>query len=131
MQDTFKVCLLCRNPFGRNSVAHELEIKRLGQSFDGTDTFCLISYTPAVGSLCLTSWVDPGGRIEPDGSHYHWRMRWPLALRPGDDALDAGWPGARPAGRWFTIPRNGWDEADLLTEGAHQIFLPLVTHGYF
>ena len=116
-QDSFKVCSLCRNPFGRNSVAPELEVKRLGHGFDGTATFRLLSYTPAVGGLCITTWVELGGCVEPDGNHYHWRMRWHY------DPVTTPW---MPAGRWFTIPWNGWNEADFRSPEAYRVFLPLV-----
>jgi len=33
-----------------------------------------------------------------------------------------------PAGRWATVPWNGWNEEDLSTPGSHP-FLPLVTLG--
>jgi hypothetical protein len=44
-------------------------------------------------------------------------MRWHY------DPVTTPW---MPAGRWFTMPWNGWNEADFRSPEAYRVFLPLV-----
>jgi hypothetical protein len=117
-QDRFIVCLRGITPFGRNDVGLEIELKRLGQNFDGTDSWRFPGYVWVIDS-CLSFAIDPDNLVKPDDSHYHWRARWHY------DPVTMPW---MPASRWVTVPWNGWNEADFRSEETNefQIFLPTI-----
>ncbi len=93
-----------RTPYGRGLVKGEWEVKPLGTPFNATG----MSQTPA--------WTDTGvsgtdlsmtnSNLSGD-TDYHWRMRflYKTSTTP-----------FQQRSRWFTIPVNGWQEADLKTD---------------
>ncbi len=96
----FRLAAIGRTPFGRGRIRLQSEVKALGTIFDLT------------GTVSATSWTDsglPGAALNEaiagaaDTVH-HWRVR--AAFDPVTTPL-------APAGRWLTVPRNGWQEADL------------------
>jgi hypothetical protein len=101
--------------FGRGWLQPELEVKLLGERFNGSDTWVpggsqtWIHPFPGSG---VTSVSSPLIARQP----YHWRIRF--VYKPGTTP----W---MPASRWVTPPWNGWNEQDLRT-GGDVIGLPLV-----
>jgi hypothetical protein len=96
---SFSLAALGRTPFGRGRVWLEWEIKPLGQPFDGTGTGQGVgsdSGTAGAGLDDLITGLEPGP--------HHWRMR--LRYDPVTSPFQT-------AGRWFTVPWNGWEERDL------------------
>jgi len=102
----FRVALLTRSPFGRTQARLEWEIRPLGNFFGGPG----LHVTP--------TWLDTGttGVIQNDlvtgltpATVYHWRARarYHAATSP-----------FLPHGPWFTVPINGWRQADLRTPAA-------------
>ena len=115
----FRVELYFSNPFGRGLDAFEMEVKPLGQRFDGTDTYkpySTVWLNLEPGSAVTTMLTDD---LHPD-TPYHWRIR--TLYHPGTTP----W---MPASRWVTIPWNGWNEQDLRTGGG-LVFLPVVMRDY-
>jgi hypothetical protein len=113
--DFFVMGLLQKYPFGTGGGYLEVEVKRLGVLFDGSDTTRTSRY-PYYG-YGSEAWC---GVIEltPD-TPYHWRIRWHY------------YPDTTPwlpASRWMTMPWNGWNETDLRTSGGLGM-LPLVLRG--
>jgi hypothetical protein len=101
----FRLTLLGRTPFGRGRVKFEREVKPFGTDFDGT------------GTEISPTWVDTGAEGAPfdepvggltSGTLYHWRAR--LHYHP----FDSSWIFPLHSS-WFTVPWNGWEEADLRT----------------
>jgi uncharacterized repeat protein (TIGR01451 family) len=100
--DSFRLSAIGRSPFGRTKVRLEWEVKELGVLFDGEDTQgSTWRDTGAVG-IALNEMVT-GLTV---GTPYHWRVRVRYS--------SARTPFQR-AGRWFTVPWNGWNETDLKT----------------
>ena len=100
-----------RSPFGRGQVATYIEVKRLGAGFDARGTIWEGFWSnPVPGS---SFYISIGNLAW--GTTYHWRMqvRYLPATTP--------W---MPAGRWMTVPWNGWAEEDFRTVGS-RVFLPL------
>jgi len=96
---SFRLAALGRTPFGRGRVWLEWEVKPLGQPFDGTGTGQGVgsdSGTAGAGLDDLITGLEPGP--------HHWRMR--LRYDPVTSPFQT-------AGRWFTVPWNGWEERDL------------------
>jgi uncharacterized repeat protein (TIGR01451 family) len=102
--DGFTLGIDARSPFGRGMARLQWEVKPLGTLFDG-------------GGLGDSgAWVDTGTGGSPieaplsgllSGRMYHWRAR--VLYDPVRS------PFAQKS-RWFTVPWNGWQEADLRTE---------------
>jgi hypothetical protein len=96
---SFRLAATGRTPFGPGRVRLRWEVRPFGQPFTG-------------GTTGLSPWIDSGATgeainelisgLEPGA--YHWRMR--LQYDP------ATTPYAKMS-RWFTVPENGWEEADL------------------
>jgi hypothetical protein len=105
-----------QSPFGRGRVKLEIEVKPLGVPFDGRDTQQEASWhqdPPGFGTtLCATELTA--------GTRTHWRARW--RYKPGTTP----W---MPAGRWVTMPWNGWQEQDLRTGGSRSL-LPVVRRAF-
>ena len=103
--DGFRLAALARTPFGRGRVKLQWEVRQLGTAFDGTPTGQSAAWADSgVEGVALSEVLS--GLAE--GAQHHWRMRLlydPVTLPP------------QPHGRWFTVPRNGWQEADLATSG--------------
>jgi hypothetical protein len=101
-------------PFGRTGYKWEIETKPLRASFDGLDTYVngrdWLSLVPGsfVGLLAAD---DPS-----PGTAYHWRLR--MLYNPATTPF-------MPAGRWVTVPWNGWNEEDFRTAGS-RLQLPVV-----
>ncbi len=97
---SFLARALGRTPFGRGRVRIQVETKPLGTSFNGVGiqqgSVFLDTGTAGVALSRLVAGLDPGV--------YHWRARMV------HDKVKTPW---LPASRWFTMPRNGWEEADL------------------
>jgi hypothetical protein len=115
----FRLRLYYSNPFGRGLEDFEMEVKPLGQRFDGTGT-----YIPGGAhswlNIPLRSLTSKGTNdLRPDAP-YHWRIR--TLYHPGTTP----W---LPASRWVTVPWNGWNEQDLRTGGG-LVFLPAVMRNY-
>jgi uncharacterized repeat protein (TIGR01451 family) len=107
----FRVAALGRSPFGRGQVKLQWEVKPLGTLFDGT------------GAQTSGSWMDSGtaGAALSElvtglsqGGVYHWRTR--LLYHPVTTPY-------QQAGRWLTVPRDGWQEADLKTRSHAEVSL--------
>ena len=96
---SFRLTALGRTPFGRGRVRLEWEVKPLGQPFDGTGTGQSAWTDTGTAGAALNELV---GGLDPGAQH--WRMR--LLYDPATTPL-AG------AGRWFSVPWNGWEERDL------------------
>ena len=96
----FALAAIGRTPFGRGPVKLEWEIKPLGVAFDGTGTEQSRYWvdTGTAGTL-IEEWI---GNPEPGPKH--WRLR--LLYDPSSTSLQS-------RSRWFTVPRNGWQERDL------------------
>jgi uncharacterized repeat protein (TIGR01451 family) len=99
----FEAALMGRTPYGRGKFKMEWEVKTLGTLFDGT------------GTGLTTDWQDTGvaGLLQKEivdgltkATVYHWRVR--LLYHPATTPF-------QQAGRWLTLPWNGWQEADLRT----------------
>jgi hypothetical protein len=101
---SFQLLLIGRMPLGREDVRLKWQVAPLGVSFaapEATEGFS--DWTDV-----LTTGVDISQTVSglTPGTPYHWRVR--LLYRPGN-AL------GQPAGRWLSIPLNGWNETDLRT----------------
>jgi len=101
---SFRLAGLGRTPFGRSRVRLEWEVKPSGTLFNGLGT--QRSVTPLDTGTAGASLSELA--LGLNGA-YHWRVRLlydtaktPLAQRS----------------RWFTVPWNGWQEADLKVMGA-------------
>jgi hypothetical protein len=94
-----------RMPLGRELVKLQWQAAPLGTEFDDAGA---LNGTSAAWTDVLTTGVtitEDIADLDP-GTPYHWRVR--LLYKPGN-AL------GQPAGRWVTIPVNGWNETDLRT----------------
>jgi hypothetical protein len=112
----FTLMATMRTPFGRGAVMPEYEVKSLGTSFDGNNTFAPgVYYNVDPGTTRWTTIWD----LLP-GASYHWRLR--ICYHPATTP----W---MPCSRWLTVPWNGWNEKDLRTRGS-VILLPLVLKDY-
>ncbi|MBN2677470.1 MAG: FG-GAP repeat protein, partial [Anaerolineaceae bacterium] len=114
--NSFKLSLIGRSPLGRDMVKLQWQAAPLGTSFDdpGVITGTSANWTDTLTTgLTITEEVTG---LDP-GTPYHWRVR--LLYHPGN-AL------GQPAGRWLTIPVNGWNEADLHTYAFSHLYLPLI-----
>ena len=112
----FTLMATMRTPFGRGAVMPEFEVKSLGTSFDGNNTFAPgVYYNVDPGTTRMTTIWD----LFP-GASYHWRLR--ICYHPATTP----W---MPCSRWLTVPWNGWNEKDLRTRGSG-ILLPLVLKDY-
>jgi hypothetical protein len=100
-------------PFGRGGAMLEIEVKPLGVPFDGSETYRMPGYMSPTAPNTTYAWICSG--LEA-GTSYHWRVRWHY------DPVMSPW---LPAGRWVTVPWNGWNEADFRTP-SYQVFVPLV-----
>jgi uncharacterized repeat protein (TIGR01451 family) len=104
-RQSFRLAALGRSPFGRGRVRLQWEVKPLATPLDGS------------GTQAATGWSDSGtagaalneliSGLSPSTMH-HWRVR--LLYHPATTPFQG-------ASRWFTIPWNGWQEADLRTFG--------------
>ena len=98
------------SPFGKGEKKVEMELLPLRYGFDGHDTSLTSSWSSSSASLNISS-----GILAIDRP-YHWRLR--LVYNPATTPF-------MPASRWFTIPWNGWNEADFRSLGT-RMFLPLI-----
>ena len=101
--DSFRLTLLGRTPYGRGKVKLQWEVKPWGIPFDGT----------GIGESA--AWSDTGlngvqfNKLVTGLSaytHFHWRVR----LRWSDPSSLFS-----SHGRWLTMPWNGWGKADFRT----------------
>jgi len=99
--DSFRLAALGRTPFGRSLVKLEWEIKPLGSLFDGVGTQSSAGWTDT--GMTGASLDDLVGGL-PSAAVYHWRIR--LRYHPATSPFQRH-------SRWFTVPSNGWQEADL------------------
>ncbi len=109
---SFRIYTLVGTPFGRGGLQQIFEVKPLGGSFDGTNTFWWGYYenlTIGIDTYAVTGALSAG-------VPYHWRVR--LCYDPATTP----W---MPCSRWVTNPWNGWNEQDFRTYGS-QIFLPVI-----
>jgi hypothetical protein len=115
----FRLSLIGRMPLGREEVRMQWQAAPLGTPITAT--------TVISGSTSWTDVLTTGVEITQTVSSlvpetpYHWRVR--LLYRPGNTL-------GQPAGRWLSIPWNGWNEADLRTEPVFHVYLPLVLRSY-
>ncbi len=103
--DSFRLNLLGRTPFGRGRVRLEQEVKRLGQSLNGSATVVGSESDTGTAGVALSE-LATGLR---GGSPYHWRVR----LR-----YDAATTPFAQHSRWLTMPWKGWQETMLRTASA-------------
>ncbi|MGD8413841.1 MAG: FG-GAP-like repeat-containing protein, partial [Candidatus Latescibacterota bacterium] len=99
----FRLRSYARTPYGRGLVKMEWEVKELGSLFDGTGTGQSPDWTDVGASGTAINNLVSG---LSDNTVYHWRARFlyhPAALP------------FQPHSRWFTVPVNGWQEADFRT----------------
>ena len=101
---SFQVSLIGRMPLGRDEVRLQWQAAPLGTPITGTD---VLSGTGPWTDV-LTKGVEITQTVAglAPGTPYHWRVR--LLYRPGNALGQA-------AGRWISIPWNGWNETDLRT----------------
>ena len=98
--DTIRISILQHTPFGRGKARPQFEVKPLGTPFNGS------------GLRESSTWVITGGMysypVDGLSGHtvYHWRVR--LHYNPATTPF-------QQYSRWFTVPCNGWQEADLRT----------------
>ena len=90
-------------PFGRGKVKLDWEVKPLGTPFNGSG-LALSSAWSDTGASALGCSLDETTGVLPWGLFYHWRERL---------LYNAVTYPYQPIGRWYTQPRNGWEEADL------------------
>jgi hypothetical protein len=116
--DSFRLALRGRTPFGRGKVKLQWEVKPLGTLFDGT------------GAQESATWVDIGAQGAvlnnrvgglATGTAYHWRVR--LHYHPATTPF-------QQYSRWLTMPWNGWQEQDLRTGSPNVVYLPLALRAY-
>lgn len=104
--------ILFKGPFGRGGFLLEAEIKSINHNFDGLDTFLWGDYqTASIGS---DKYIQPFD-LE-SGSNQHWRLRWQY------NPATTPW---MPASRWVGMPYHGWNEAYFRTKSNYKIYLPL------
>jgi len=103
--DRIRLSALGRTPFGRSKVKLEFELKPLGTPFDGTGTHLYGTWSNS-GFVFYSTLI-----ITPD-MQYRWRIRtlYNLGITP-----------YQPAGRWFSIPWNGDEEADFSLPSAVKV----------
>ena len=100
---SFRLAALGRTPFGRGFVKLEWEVKPLGTLFDGTGTEQSASWYDTGTAGAELSELVSGLSVN---TMYHWRVR--LLYDPATTPF-------QQHSRWFTMPWNGWEEADLRT----------------
>ena len=96
----FQVAALARTPYGRGKVKLEVEAKPLGTAFNGAGTTVSPSWVDAATPTTELSKLVSG---LSGNTPYHWRAR--LLYHAVTTPL-------QQRSRWFTIPCNGWQEAD-------------------
>jgi len=102
-QESFRLALLARSPFGRGKMKPEWEVKPMETLFDGTSTQLSSSWTdPANINVQINELVT----CFSAGTIYHWRLR--SRYHPVTTPY-------QQYSRWVTIPLNGWNESDLRT----------------
>jgi len=111
----FRIRAFHASPFGRGEQLFEVEVKPLGQRFNGLNTFIPGGSQSWLNPILGTGTMMSTGELIPD-MPYHWRMR--TIYNPGTTPF-------MPASRWVTIPWNGWNEQDFRT-GGERIFLPII-----
>jgi hypothetical protein len=99
---SFRLRSIGRSPFGRAKVQLETEALPFGTVFTGTGTGLSTVQDSGVGGFEFNEMKSS----LTQNSLYHWRerLRFTRARTP-----------LLPATRWFTLPRSGWNEADLRT----------------
>ncbi|MBN1517268.1 FG-GAP repeat protein, partial [Candidatus Sumerlaeota bacterium] len=111
----FRLAALGRIPFGRGKTKLECEIKPFGTPFDGSGTFMSEDWSDTgVAGYIFNELMDVSG------GRKHWRMR--LHYHPATTPF-------MPASRWFTIPINGWEEADFLLLTEQNLIYSAAEHG--
>jgi PKD repeat protein len=103
--NAFQLRLTGRMPLGREDVKLQWQVAPLGTPFTAT---AVVSGTSAAWTDVLTTGVVISQNVTGlvPLTPYHWRVR--LLYRPGN-AL------GQPAGRWLTVPWDGWSEQDFRT----------------
>jgi hypothetical protein len=101
--DRFRLAALGHTPFGRGRVKLEWEVKPLGSPLNGIVTKGGVHWSDTGVTGVDLSELETG---LIDEEMYHWRVR--LLYDPVTT------PYAQHS-RWFTVPWNGWQEADLRT----------------
>jgi uncharacterized repeat protein (TIGR01451 family) len=101
--DSYRLAALGRSPFGRGRARLEWETKPLGTLFDGAGTQTSATWTDSGISGAALDELVTG---LTSGTHYHWRVRL---------VYDQASTPFQQTSRWLTVPRNGWEESDLLT----------------
>jgi hypothetical protein len=99
---SFRLWSIGRSPFGRAKVQLETEALPFGTVFTGTGTGLSTVQDSGVAGYDFNE-------LKSSLTHYtmyHWRER--LRFSKVKTPL-------LPASRWYTVPRNGWNEADLRT----------------
>jgi hypothetical protein len=105
-QTSFRVQGTIWSPTGRGEAQLQWEVKPLSIPFDGTGVTGTPLLDTGVGGLTV-HWDATGLSA---GTAYHWRLR--------TDYSPVSNPFAPPRSRWFHVPWNGWNEADLRMAGS-------------
>jgi hypothetical protein len=113
---SFRARLRAGTPFGRARILLECEVKPVGTPFTGSDAQAWGNYQLSVPGH--DKYIVPHD-LAADTPH-HWRVRWRY------DPVTTPW---MPAGRWVTMPWNGWNETDFRT-GGDRALLPVVLREY-
>jgi hypothetical protein len=99
--ESFRLALLGRTPFGRSKVKLQWEVKPLGTPFDGSGLGQSANWLDTgTAGAALSELVD---NLSADTA-YHWRVR--LHYHPASTPY-------QQYSRWLTVPWNGWQEQDL------------------
>jgi hypothetical protein len=113
---SFRARLRAGTPFGRGRILLECEVKPVGTPFTGSDVQVWGDYQMSVPGN--DKYIVPHD-LAADTPH-HWRVRWRY------DPVTTPW---MPAGRWVTLPWNGWNETDFRAGGSRTV-LPVVLREY-
>ena len=103
-EDAFRASLVGRSPYGAGRVRVEVEVKPLGTPFDGVGTIVGSWHDQAPGGTPITELASGLA----GSTRHHWRAR--LRYDPASVPF-------QQYGRWFSPGTNGWQEADLTTNG--------------
>ncbi|MEW5870494.1 MAG: FG-GAP-like repeat-containing protein [Chloroflexota bacterium] len=107
---TFMTQAVVQSPTGRGEYQLHSEFKRLDRLFDGTQVAQTnwFDTSLAESAVCeVTMW---------NGGQYHWRVRFRYS--PVTNPFNP------PYSRWYHMPWNGWNEADVYLQ--YSVFVPFV-----
>ena len=104
------------SPTGRGNSKLEFEVKQLQELLDGTDTLITPAwYDTQLGGNALYSTYTSLSY----GKQHHWRVRFKYS--PVTNPFNP------PYSRWYHMPWNGWNEADLRAPTSSlYLYLPFV-----